>query len=181
MRRQWSPETYEGDFFKHTVRYLGHKITPSKLGVLEANTRLLRDALFARTQTQLKSVLGMCKVSRLFVKNFSRTARPLTMLPSSELTKNLGDPGPEELAAFNSLKQSLLEAPFLALPQSHEIFVIDVDACDTQVRCTLLQPEEMVSLDQAMLELQPVGYFSRTLSKAERSNSATERERLGVV
>lgn len=42
-------------FFQRTVEYLGHQITPGKLGVSEGNTRALRDADFPRTQTQLKS------------------------------------------------------------------------------------------------------------------------------
>lgn len=79
------------------------------------------------------SFLGIRNENWRFVKNFALTARPLTALASSALRKNLGDPGSEELAACNSLKQTLLGAPFLELPHSHGTFVIDDDAYDTPV------------------------------------------------
>lgn len=84
----------KSEFFKHTVQYLGNKITPGKLGVLEANTHALRDAVFPRTQTKQDSILCMCKVYRRFVKNSASTAGPLTMLTCPALPKNLGGPGP---------------------------------------------------------------------------------------
>lgn len=49
-------------FFQQTVEYLGHKITPGSLGVLEAYTWALGNARYPNTQTQLKSFLGMCNI-----------------------------------------------------------------------------------------------------------------------
>jgi Reverse transcriptase (RNA-dependent DNA polymerase) len=50
-----------------SVDYLGHFIRPGRLGVAEKNTAALRDASFPRTQTELRSFLGLCKVYRRFV------------------------------------------------------------------------------------------------------------------
>lgn len=82
----------------------------------------------------------MCNEYRRFVWNLTRTARPLTLLTMSALPKNLGESETEDLAAFNSLKETL-EATVLKLPHSHGTFVIDIDACNSQVGCNLLQAE----------------------------------------
>jgi Reverse transcriptase (RNA-dependent DNA polymerase) len=46
--------------FSSTVDYLGHVIRPGRLGVAEKNTVALRTAPLPRTQTVLRSFLGLC-------------------------------------------------------------------------------------------------------------------------
>lgn len=123
----------------------------------------------------------MCNVYRRFVKDFAWIAKQLTVLTSSTLPKVLQPPSPSEEEAVESLKRALLSPPVLALPHRRGTFVIDVDACDTQVGCTLLQGETLIGTDNVIPDLRPVGYFSRTLNPAERNYSATERECLGVI
>ena len=40
-------------FFRTTVEYLGHEINPSRIGVMDARTRALREAHLATTRTQV--------------------------------------------------------------------------------------------------------------------------------
>lgn len=124
----------------------------------------------------------MCNVYRRFVKNFARTARPLTRLTSNQLPMNLGPLSSEQMASFESLESSLLTPAILTILRARGTFVIDVDACDTQIGCALLQSAEPIAEEEASLpDLHPVGFFSRTLTPAEQNYSATERECLGVV
>jgi len=46
-------------FFRTTVEYLGHEINPGRLGVMDANTRALREAHLPTTRTQVGSFSGM--------------------------------------------------------------------------------------------------------------------------
>jgi hypothetical protein len=63
-------------FFKDTVDYLGHVIRPGRLGVAEKNTNALKRATLPRTQTELRSFLGLCNVYRRFVPRFAALAAP---------------------------------------------------------------------------------------------------------
>ena len=64
-------------FFSEMVDYLGHVIRPGRLGVAERNTEALRHAAPPRTQTELRSFLGLCNVYRRFVPKFPAIAAPL--------------------------------------------------------------------------------------------------------
>jgi Reverse transcriptase (RNA-dependent DNA polymerase) len=66
-------------FFSETVDYLGHVMRPGRLGVAEKNTTALKTAPLPRTQTELRSFLGLCNVYRRFVPRFSAIAAPLNV------------------------------------------------------------------------------------------------------
>jgi Reverse transcriptase (RNA-dependent DNA polymerase) len=66
-------------FFKDTVDYFGHVIRPGRLGVAENNTDSLKGATLPRTQTELRSFLGLCNVYRRFVPRFAALAAPLNI------------------------------------------------------------------------------------------------------
>jgi hypothetical protein len=51
-------------FFKEAVDYLGHVIRPGKLAVAEKNTAALRNVPVPKTQTELRSFLGLFNVYR---------------------------------------------------------------------------------------------------------------------
>jgi hypothetical protein len=61
-------------FFAETVDYLGHVIRPGRLNVAEKNTTALKTAPLPRTQTELRSFLGLCNIYRRFVPKFSAIA-----------------------------------------------------------------------------------------------------------
>ena len=161
-------------WFAHEVEYLGHVISPGRLHVHNKNTAALRDARFPTTKTQLKSFLGMCNVYRRFVQDFTRRARPLNELTKADVDAKLPSPSAEAEASFEDLRNALLSPPILALPKRDRRFVVDSDACADQLGCALLQEDGEGTLH-------PLGYYSRSLTPAERNYSTTERECLGVV
>jgi hypothetical protein len=66
-------------FFKEAVDYLGHVIRPGKLAVAEKNTAALRNAPVPKTQTELRSFLGLCTMYRRFVPRLAAVTTPLTI------------------------------------------------------------------------------------------------------
>ena len=161
-------------FFAETVDYLGHVIRPGRLGVAEKNTNALKAAPLPRTQTELRSFLGLCNVYRRFVPRFSAIAAPLNALLAKGTPPQLGPLPSAAITAFNLLRERLLSPPVLALPRAEGALWLDTDASDGQLGCCLIQNQP----DGKPL---PLGYWSRTLNAAERNYSTTEKECLAIV
>jgi transposase InsO family protein len=161
-------------FGKDTVSYLGHVIRPGKLAVAEKNTIALRSVLPPATQSELRSFLGLCNVYRRFVAGFSKIAAPLNALLRKGESPQLGTLTGEQLHAFETLRAKLLNPPILALPRAHGQYILDTDASNEQIGCCLFQ-------EQADKVLKPIGYWSRSLTTAERNYSTTEKECLAIV
>jgi len=160
--------------FSNEVEYLGHVIRPGRISVNEKNLKAIRKAIYPKTETQLRSFLGMCNIYRRFTADFAKVAKPLNNLVSTSLPKKLRPPTMEEQAAFDRLREQLCNPPILALPRKEGKYIIDVDASYDQLGCALLQ-------EQPTGAYLPVGYFSRGLDPAERNYTVTEIEGLGVV
>jgi len=169
-----TPKAKKCHLFSNEVEYLGHVIRPGRISVNEKNLKAIRKAIYPKTQTLLRSFLGMCNVYRRFTADFAKVAKPLNKLVSSSLPKKLCPPTMEELAAFDRLREQLCNPPILALPRREGRYIIDVDASYEQLGYALLQ-------EQPAGEDHPVGYFSQGLEPAEQNYTATEIERLGVV
>jgi len=156
------------------VEYLGHVVRPGRLSVNEKNLKAIKQAVLPKTQTQLRSFLGMCNVYRRFTADFAKTAKPLNELNSVKLPKRLPPPSPEEQAAFDTLREQLCHPPIFAISRKDGNYIIDVDASSDQLGCCLLQQQP----DGLNL---PVGYFRKGLLPAEKNYTVTEIEGLGVV
>jgi len=124
--------------FQQEVEYLGHVVRPGQLLVNQKNIKSLAQALLPRTQTELKSFLGMCNVYRRFIKDDAHIGKPRTKLTSKKLTHVLHPLDAAQLAAFEYLKKRLTSTSILALPRREGLFILDTDACAVQVGCTLL-------------------------------------------
>jgi len=160
--------------FSIEVEYLGHLVRSGSISVNEKILKAIRKAQFPKTQTQLRSFLGMCFVYRRFTDSFAKYAKPLNRLASTTLPKRLAPPTQEEQEAFDKLRELLCNPPILALPRKEGKYIIDVDASYDQLGCSLLQ-------EQPSGEYHPVGYFSKGLTPAENNYTDTEIEGLGVV
>jgi hypothetical protein len=107
-------------FFSDTVEYLGHVIRPGRLGVAEKNTTALRTAPLPRTQTEIRSFLGLCNVYRRFVPLFSTLAAPLNTLLCKGMPPQFRPIPQNGVVAFNTLRDRLLSPPVLALPERRD-------------------------------------------------------------
>jgi hypothetical protein len=59
-------------FFRSSVDYLGHRIIPQNLQVLQKNVDAIAKAEAPTSKTQVRSILGMCRVYRRFVLNYAK-------------------------------------------------------------------------------------------------------------
>jgi len=161
-------------FFRTSVEYLGHIISPGEMRVHNKNLEALAKVGHPRTKTQLRSFRGMCNVHQRFVANYSRIAAPLNQLTTEAYGETLLELTEAQAAAFTLLRDALLQHPVLALPRRGAPFTINVDACDTQLGCALLQ-------EQPDSQLKSLGFDNRALQPEQGNYSATEKECLGLV
>ena len=162
------------NFFVSSVNYLGHTIKPGRLEVANRNQEAIQQAKPPETKTQVRSFVGMCNVYRRFVPNFATVAAPLVELTKKEYPDKLPKLNEEQLRSFEKLKQMLLQPPVLRLPKEGLPYSVDTDASNSQIGCALFQTHD----DKKRY---PIGYWSRTLSNAERNYSVSEKECLAVV
>ncbi|GJZ28775.1 putative reverse transcriptase domain-containing protein [Tanacetum coccineum] len=73
---------------------------------------------------------------QLFIENFSKIAKSLTILTQKSKTFDWGE---EQELAFQTLKDKLCNAPVLALPDGPEDFVVYCDASGIGLGCVLMQ------------------------------------------
>jgi hypothetical protein len=125
----------------------------------------MQDWPIPTTATELRGFLGLTGYYRKFVKNYGIIAKPLTLL----LTKKGFSWNDQAQAAFEQLKESMVNTPVLSLPNFDKPFSIETDACATGIGAVLVQ------------EGHPVAYFSKALGIRNQQLSTYEKEFLAVM
>lgn len=139
----------------------------------EATTAAVRELIDPSTQTELRSISGLCKVYRRFVPNFSRVAAPLHKKLRKDQHTSFPSPSPAEKSAVENLKTLLRNPSILPLARATSQYTVDTDACNSQVACVLLQQQEDGIAKS-------IGYWSRTLTSAEQKLTTTDKESVAV-
>ncbi|XP_078235923.1 uncharacterized protein LOC144584201 [Pogona vitticeps] len=155
------------------IKYLGHMVGGGVIKPLEAKIEAVRDWPRPNTKKKVKSFLGLVGYYRKFIPRFSEIAAPLT-----DLTRKTADdriPWTSDCeAAFQRLKEALINYPVLRAPDFDREFIIYTDASNSGVGAVLCQEDE--NGDQ-----HPVSYLSRKLQKGERHLATVEKECLAIV
>lgn len=157
-------------FGRDSLRYLGYIIDGRGLRTDPAKTDAVANWSAPNTVRKMLPFLGMASWYRRFIRNFSTIAAPLTRMTRKNARWNWG---PEEEAAFQTLKNALTSAPVLACPDFSRRFILQTDASTLGLGSMLTQHLEEGE--------RVIAYVSRTLNQAERNYSATELECLTVV
>ncbi|GKD55577.1 putative reverse transcriptase domain-containing protein [Tanacetum coccineum] len=109
--------------------------------------------------------LQLVEYYRRFIKNFSKIAKPLTLLTQKNKKYEWGDKQEE---AFRNLKDKLCNVPVLALPDGPYDFAVYCDASNQGFGCVLVQNGKVIA------------YASRQLKVHEKNYTIHDLE-LGVV
>src|SRR3954471_6016707 len=117
----------------------------------------------------IRSFLGHDGFYRRFIKDFSKTLRPLTNLLQMDITFVFDEDYKE---AFEVLKKSLITAPIVQPPDWSLSFEIMCDASDFAVGSVL---------GQRVDKLNVIYYASKTLDSAQNNYATTDKEFLKVV
>jgi transposase InsO family protein len=162
--------TEKCQFAKPQVRYLSYVVGSGKIQPNEDYLKAVKEFKVKDIDT-LRAFLGLTGYFRQFVKNYAKIAEPCYQLLKKTATFEWT---PEREKSIQELKRLLTTDPVLKAPELDKPFIMHTDASNAAIGVTLLQAS-----DDGVEH--PVAYASRTLNKAERNYSTTEREALAVV
>ncbi|KAA0046200.1 hypothetical protein E6C27_scaffold376G00730 [Cucumis melo var. makuwa] len=143
-------------FIDHVVSSKGVSVDPTKI---EAITNWPRSS----TISEIRSFLGLVGYYRRFVEDFSRIASPLTQL-TMKGTPFVWSPACE--SSFQELKQKLVTAPVLTVPDGSGSFVIYSDASKKGLDCVLIQQGKVVASASRQLKSHEQNYPTHDLELA---------------
>jgi hypothetical protein len=149
---------------------LGHVISERGIKVDKAKVETVEKLLPPTDLKSLRSFLGHAGFYRRFIKDFSKITKPLTQLLQKDVAFDFDE---ECLAAFQTLKSSLVSAPIIQPPDWSQPFKIMCDASDYVVRVVLGQKKEG--------QVHAVYYTSKILSESQLNYATTKKEFLVVV
>ena len=92
--------------------------------------------------TEIRSFLGLAGYYRRFIQDFSRIAAPLTRLTRKGVKLDWSD---DCELSFQELKNRLVSAPILTLPDDSGEYVIFSDASRQGLGCVLMQQGSVIA------------------------------------
>lgn len=157
-------------FFQTNIEYLGYEI--SENGIRPGNLKIeaVRTFPIPKNVHEVRQFMGLASYFRRFVQNFSAIARPLTKLTKKGEVWQFG---PEQIKAFETLKEKLISRPILALYDPKANLEVHTDASKLGIGAILLQDGDR--------GLQPIAYYSRQTSPEEQKFHSYELETLAAI
>ncbi|KAL0561310.1 hypothetical protein IC582_001733 [Cucumis melo] len=151
------------EFWLKHVSFLGHVVSKAGVSVDPAKIEAVTGWTRPSTVSEVRSFLDLAGYYRRFVENFSRIATPLT-----QLTRK-GAPFVWSKAcedSFQNLKQKLVTAPVLTVPDGSGSFVIYSDASKKGLGCVLMQQGKVVACASRQLKSHEQNYPTHDLELA---------------
>ena len=155
----------------HEVDYLGFRVGRDGLKPQDGLVKAVRDFPTPTDASSIKRFVHMAGFYRRFIPGFAQIAGPLQALLKNDVVFNWGV---EENNAFQKLKDGLVSKPCLVLPDFELPFTLATDAAQTTGMGAALMQDQGNGL-------QPIAYWSRALTDAQKRYGVSESECLAIV
>ena len=149
---------------------LGHKISAQGIKVDKVKVETIEKLQYPINVKGIQSFLGHARFYQRFIKDFSKISKPLCKLLEKDSPFDFTN---ECKLAFNRLKEALISAPIVLLPDWNLPFELMCDASDHAIGAVLGQKKKN--------KLHVIYYTSRTLNDAQLNYATTEKEMLAVI
>jgi hypothetical protein len=163
---QWKVKLSKCEFARQSIQYLGHVISATGVATDDSKISAVRDWPIPVDVKQLRSFLGLAGYYRKYVRNYASISSPMTHLLRKQVPFEWTS---DTQLAFDTLKQALISAPVLSLPNFSCLFVVETDASDTGIGAVLLQNEH------------PLALVSKALGPRNRGLSTYEKEYMAIL
>lgn len=155
------------------IVFLGFKINEKGITPNEDKTAAVTHIPYPKSVKEVRQFLGFTSYYRRFIPEYAHKAKPLYDLLKKDAKLEMTD---DRRKAMDALKQALISAPILQMPDFTEnrgTFKLRTDASDIGVGAILLQIQEG--------QWHVIEYSSKTLTSAERNYTVTEKECLAIL
>ncbi|GFS71479.1 retrovirus-related Pol polyprotein from transposon 17.6 [Trichonephila clavipes] len=153
-------------FARDKLKYLGLIISMKGIETDNSKVKAIAEMKPPKNNREVSKFLGMAWWYQKFIPPYADKCEPLYRLKLKGAKFNWSK-GAQD--AFNKVKRALTEAPVLQLPNFKEQFNLFTDASGVGIGAVLNQNHR------------PIAFASRTLNKAEKNYTVTERECLVVI
>ena len=157
-------------FLRKEVAFLGHIVSEKGVEPDPGKIKAVKEFPQPKGVRNIREFLGLTGYYRRFIQDYAKIAKPLHELLKKDKEFNWEE---TQQTSFETLKERLCAHPILLFPDFDKPFTLTTDASDTAIGAVLSQEKE--NFDH------PVSYLSRSLNKAERNYSTTEKECLAVL
>ncbi|GKB98980.1 putative nucleotidyltransferase, ribonuclease H [Tanacetum coccineum] len=148
------------EFWLQEVHFLGHVVNQNGIHVDPSKIEAVKNWKTPTTPSEIRSFLGLAGYYRRFIANFSKIAKPLTLLTQKN-QKYVWGMKQEE--AFQTLKNNLCDVPILTLPDRVEDFVVYCDASNQGLGCVLMQRGKVIAYASRQLKIYEKNYTTHDL------------------
>ncbi|GFW76877.1 retrovirus-related Pol polyprotein from transposon 297 [Trichonephila clavipes] len=153
-------------FARDKLKYLGLIISKEGIKTDNKKIRAITEMKPPKNNREVSKFLGMTGWYQKIIPRYADICEPLYQLKKKGAKFNWSR---EAQDSFDQIKHTLTEAPILQLPNFSEQFNLFTDASGVGIGTVLQQNQK------------PIAFASRTLNKAERNYTVTEREYLAVI
>jgi hypothetical protein len=153
-------------FAQSEVAYLGHIISAQGVSTDPDKVQSVRNWPTPSNIKQLRGFLSLTRYYRKFIQHYGVIARPLTELHKKGKQYQWT---PQTEQAFQLLKQELIQAPVLTVPNFQDTFVLETDASDYGIGVVLMQAGH------------PVAYLNKHLCPRNQTLSVYEKECMAIL
>ncbi|WVZ51260.1 hypothetical protein U9M48_002419 [Paspalum notatum var. saurae] len=142
-------------FWLKEVSFLGHILSEKGVAVDPSKVKDVLNWKQPETVTEIQSFLGLVGYYRRFIKDFSKTVKPMTSLTKKECEE-----------AFQTLKKLLTSALVLAQPDVTKPFDVYCDASSNGLGCVLMQEGRVIAYASRQLRKHEANYRTHDLELA---------------
>src|SRR5437867_10677960 len=158
-------------FAQAEINFLGHKINGEGVSVDEKKVEVVKTWPVPKNVKELQSFLGYCNYYRKFLKGYSKKTIPLNRLLQKDVRFNWTM---ECQQAYENLKELMITTPVLIHANLHKQFILTTDASQDSIGYVLSQ-------EGSDGKEHPVAFSGRSLRRAEKNYSVTEKECLAFI
>ena len=156
-------------FFAKEIQYLGHILGTEGIKPVPAKTEAIKAMHPPVNPKQVCTFLGLVGYYRKFIKNFTKIAKPLTMLTQMNIKFKWKDTHHD---AFMKLKGAIIQAPILQYLDTTKPYIVYTDASDDACGAQLSQTHDGAEF--------PVALLLHTFTDTQRRWSTPEQEAYGI-
>nr|GEX59720.1 putative mitochondrial protein [Tanacetum cinerariifolium] len=147
------------------VEYLGYIISAQGVSTYHSKIEAMQKVPIPSTLKHMRGFLGLTRYYRRFIKDYASISQPLVALTKKDAFKW----NPSAELAYHKLKEAMVKASVLALPNFEQEFVVETDASGKGIGAVLCQNGH------------PIAYWSKTLSVKHQALPTYKKEFLAVV